>query len=199
VLSSLVVVAAFALISVVVATLATVGPRWVDHLLMSACNIGLGLPSMVVALGFAAALGPSLRSAIIAMIISAWALPARLLRGIMREVMETPYVAGARVLGVSRTRLVVRHVLPNALDVVLVKWTADIGGAIVVLSGLSFIGVGAQPPSPEWGAMIASGQAYLANGWWTVAAPGCALVITASAFGLLGEMLHSRLDPALRQ
>jgi peptide/nickel transport system permease protein len=196
--SALAVVAAFALISIIVATIATAGGRWLDGTVMGICDIGLALPPIVIALGFAAALGGSLQSAIIAMIIAAWPVSARLLRSVMRETSQKPYVNGARVLGVSRTRLMMRHVLPNSLDVLWVKWAADVGAVIVILAGLSFIGVGAQPPSPEWGAMIASGQAYVATAWWTVAAPGLALVLVASVFGLLGETLQARLDPSLR-
>jgi peptide/nickel transport system permease protein len=132
------------------------------------------------------------------MILAGWTISARLLRVIMRQTMELPFVNGARVVGVSAPRLMIRHVLPESLDNLLVKWTADIGSTIVALSALSFIGVGAQPPSAEWGAMIAAAQGYIANAWWAVAAPGVAIVVTASAFGLLGDILQMRRDPALR-
>jgi len=158
----------------------------------------LALPGMLVALGFAAALGPSLRSAIIAMILVGWPATARLLRGIMRETMAMPYVDSARVLGVSKFRLMVFHVLPNSLDVLIVKWAADIGFTILVLGGLSFIGVGAQPPSAEWGAMVAQAKAYITTAWWAALFPGFAIALTAAAFGLFGEILQVRRNPMLR-
>ncbi|MFD6062638.1 MULTISPECIES: ABC transporter permease [Rhodococcus] len=196
VLSAVLVVAAYSLIGTVLATMATVGGRWVDETLMRVTDIGFALPGLVVALGIAAALGPSLSSALIAMIATGWPYTARLLRGVMRETMASPFVDGAVVLGVSRWRLMTRHVLPNSLDVMTVKWAGDIGNTVLVLAGLSFIGVGAQPPSAEWGAAVAGARDYLSTAWWAALVPGIAIVITAAAFGLLGDMLHERRDPA---
>ena len=138
-LSSAAVVAGDSVIGVVIATLATVGPRWIDALLMGLTDLTLALPGFVLALGLAASLGPGLRSAIIAMIAAGWPLTARMLRGVMRETTALPFVEGARVLGVSKTRLMIRHVLPNSLDVLIVKWAFDIGFTVIVLSGLSFL------------------------------------------------------------
>ena len=197
-LTSMVIVTSFALLGILVATIATVGGRWVDEILMRLCDIGLALPGMVVALGFAAAMGPSLRSATIALIIGAVPVSARVLRGVMRKTMEEPFIEGARALGVPRRRLLLSHVLPNSLDVMLVQWTVDIGHTVVVLSALSFIGVGALPPSAEWGASIAASQGYIADGWWVAASFGAAITITAVAFGLVGDMLQGRRDPSLR-
>jgi peptide/nickel transport system permease protein len=153
---------------------------------------------MIVALGFAAAMGASLRSAIIAMAITGWPITVRLLRGIMRQTMEQPFVASAQVLGASKLRVMVKHVLPNSLDVLIVKWAGDIGSTVLVLASLSFIGVGAQPPSAEWGATIAAARGYVSSAWWTVVAPGLAVTITSIAFGLLGDIIQVRRDPALR-
>jgi peptide/nickel transport system permease protein len=197
-LSAMVIVAGYSTLGVLVATFASVGGRGVDEVLMRGTDVTLALPGMIVALGFAAALGPSLRSAILALIIVGWPATARLLRGIMRETMAMPFVDGARVLGVSRTRLMTRHVLPNSLDVMVVKWAADIGFTILVLAGLSFIGVGAQPPSAEWGAMVAEAKGYITTAWWAALVPGLAIAITACAFGLLGDLLHTRRNPLLR-
>lgn len=197
-LSSFLVVTLYSLIGVTIATVAAAGPRWLDEALMRLTDIGLALPSMIVALGFAAAMGPSLKSAIIAMAITGWPTTARLLRGIMRQTMESQFVAGARVLGVSRWRLMTKHVLPNSLDVLIVKWAGDIGNTVLVLASLSFIGVGAQPPSPEWGATIAGARGYVSTAWWTVVMPGAAVAITSIAFGLLGEIIQVRRDPSLR-
>ncbi|CDP51230.1 ABC transporter permease [Paradevosia shaoguanensis] len=197
-LSAFLVVTLYSIIGVTIATVAAAGPRWLDEGLMRMTDIGLALPGMVVALGFAAAMGPSLQSAVIAMAITGWPITARMLRGIMRQTMEAQFVAGAQVLGVSRWRLMTRHVLPNSLDVLIVKWAGDIGTTVLVLASLSFIGVGAQPPSAEWGATIASARGFVSTAWWTVVAPGAAVAITSIAFGLLGDIIQVRRDPSLR-
>ncbi|WP_218002136.1 ABC transporter permease [Microtetraspora malaysiensis] len=197
-LSAALVVACYGTIGTLVATFATLGGRWADEFLMRLTDMTLSLPGMVVALGFATALGPSLRSAIIAMVLVGWPMTARLLRGIMREAMTQPYISGARVLGASRWRVTFRHVLPNSMDVLIVKWAADIGFTVLILAGLSFIGVGAQPPSSEWGAMVAEARSYVSTAWWVALAPGAAIAFSATAFGLLGEVLQVRLNPALK-
>jgi peptide/nickel transport system permease protein len=197
-LSAFLVVTLYSLIGVSIATIAAAGPRWLDEVLMRITDVGLALPGMIVALGFAAAMGPSLQSAVIAMAITGWPITARMLRGIMRQTMEAQFVAGAQVLGVSRWRLMTRHVLPNSLDVLIVKWAGDIGTTVLVLASLSFIGVGAQPPSAEWGATIAGARGYVSTAWWTVVAPGAAVAITSIAFGLLGDIIQVRRDPSLK-
>jgi peptide/nickel transport system permease protein len=197
-LSAFLVVTLYSLIGVAVAIAAAAGPRWLDETLMRLTDIGLALPGMIVALGFAAAMGPSLRSAIIAMAVTGWPITARMLRGIMAQTMESTFVAGAQVLGASQWRLMFKHVLPNSLDVLIVKWAGDVGTTVLVLSSLSFIGVGAQPPSAEWGATIAGARGFVATAWWTVVAPGAAVALTSIAFGLLGEIIQVRRDPSLR-
>ncbi len=198
VISAILVVSGFSVIGTLVASLATLGGRWVDEIVMRATDAALALPPIIFALGLAAALGPSLRSAIIAMIATGWPFTARLLRGVMRETMALPFVEGATVLGVSRIRLMVRHVLPNSLDVLIVKWAGDIGNAILILGALSFVGVGAQPPSAEWGAMVTGSKDVIGVAWWAVAAPGLAIAVTASAFALLGDTLQVLLNPEIR-
>jgi peptide/nickel transport system permease protein len=196
--ATVLVVALYSTIGMIVATLATVGPRWVDELLMRITDIGLSLPGLVVSLGIATVLGPSLQSGIIALALTGWPMTARILRTTMRQTMEQPFVEGARILGVSRTRLMLKHVLPNSLDVLIVKWAGDISFTMLILAGLSFIGVGAQPPSPEWGAMISGARGYMSIAWWAVAAPGAAIVINAVAFALLADILQVRRDPSLQ-
>lgn len=191
-LSAVLVVACYATIGTAVALLAAVGGRWVDEILMRLTDVVLAVPGMVVALGFAAALGPSLRSAVIAMVIAGWPMTARLLRGIVRTTSTSAFVDGARLLGVSRTRLMLRHVLPNSLDVLIVKWAGDIGVTVLVLAGLSFIGVGAQPPAAEWGAMVAAGKGSIATAWWCALFPGLAIALTATVFGLFGDAVQVR-------
>lgn len=196
--ATVLVVFLYSLIGIAVATLATVGPRWLDELLMRITDIGLSLPGLVVALGIATVLGPSLQSGIIALALTGWPMTARILRTTMRQTMEQPFVEGARILGVSRTRLMLKHVLPNSIDVLIVKWAGDISFTMLILAGLSFIGVGAQPPSPEWGAMISGARGYMSIAWWAVAAPGAAIVINAVAFALLADILQVRRDPSLQ-
>lgn len=198
-LSSAVIVTCYSLIGVVIATLATAWPRWLDNALMRLTDIGLALPGIIVALGFAAALGPSLQSAIIAKSLTGWPMTARLLRTIMRQTSTAPFVLGARVLGVSKWRLMTRHVLPNSLDILVVKWAGDVSTTVLVLAGMSFIGVGAQPPSAEWGAMLAGAKGYVSTAWWAVAAPGFMIALTSVGFGLLGDTLQVLRDPSLRE
>jgi len=196
--ATILVVALYSTIGMIVATLATVGPRWVDELLMRITDIGMSLPGLVVALGIATVLGPSLQSGIIALAVTGWPMTARILRTTMRQTMEQPFVEGARILGVSPLRLMLKHVLPNSIDVLIIKWAGDISFTMLILAGLSFIGVGAQPPSPEWGAMISGARSYMSIAWWAVAAPGAAIVINAVAFALLADILQVRRDPSLQ-
>jgi peptide/nickel transport system permease protein len=195
VMSALLIVIGFSAIGVAVAAIATAGGRRVDEVVMRFVDSVMSIPPIIFALGVAAALGPSLKSAIIAMILTGWPYTARLLRGIMRQTSETSYVEGARVLGASRTRLMFKHILPNSLDIMVVKWAGDLGNTILVLGALSFVGVAAQPPSAEWGASITAAKGDLSTAWWPAFAPGVAIAITAITFGLLGDMLHSRFNP----
>ncbi|MBD0736731.1 ABC transporter permease [Streptomyces sp. CBMA29] len=196
-LATFVVLACATVVGVVVGTTAALGNRVVDEILMRICDIGLSLPSIVLALGLAAALGPSLNSAVIAMAATWWPGYARLVRTAVREVRDTEYVESARSLGVGRARLVLRHVLPNAMDVMYVQVTLDVAAVMLTISGLSFIGVGAQVPSAEWGAMIAGAANNVSNGWWALVFPGLAIAVTAIAFNLAGDWLRVRNDPSL--
>lgn len=199
VLSSILIVVAFSMIGIVIAGVASVGGRFVDEALMRVTDAAMSIPTMIFALGFAAALGPGLRSAIIALSVTGWPVTARLLRSTIGETQTMPYVEGARVLGVSKVDLLRRHILPNSLDVLIVKWAADIGSTILIISSLSFIGVGPQPPSPEWGAMVAEGQGYIATAWWATVWPGVAIAIATMAFALLGDVVQSRLSDSGRR
>jgi len=185
-------------IGIVVGTAAALGGRVVDEILMRICDIGMSLPSLILALGLAAALGPSLHSAVIAMAVTWWPGYARLVRTVVRETRDAEYVESARALGVGPGRLILRHILPNSLDVMYVQVTLDVASAMLVIAGLSFVGVGAQVPSSEWGAMIAASAANITNGWWALVFPGLALAITAIAFNISGDWLRVRNDPTLR-
>jgi len=158
----------------------------------------LSLPALLLALGIAAALGVSLRSAIFALGFATWPGYARLVRSLVLETREREFVEAARALGVSRLRLVGRHILPNSLQTLFVQGTLDVAVVLLSLSGLSFVGVGAQPPDAEWGAMIGDGRGQLLSAWWVVFFPGMAITATAVGFNLLGDLLRSELDPTLR-
>jgi len=186
------------IIGVTVGTAAALGNRVVDEILMRITDVGLALPSIILALGFAVALGPGLLSAIIAVAATWWPGYARLVRSVVREVRHADYVEAATALGVSRWRLVRKHILPNSLDAIYVQVTLDVASVMLVISGLSFIGAGAQVPSPEWGAMIAGAAGNVTNGWWSLFFPGLAMMITAMAFNLAGDWVRVRRDPTLR-
>jgi peptide/nickel transport system permease protein len=164
---------------------------------MRITDVALSLPALILALGFAASLGRGLQAAVIALAISWWPGYARLVRALVLEVREREFVEAARVLGASRPRVVLRHILPNALDTLLVQSTLDVANVTLTLAGLSFIGVGALPPEAEWGAMIAEGRTYIFSAWWVVLFPGLALAFTAGGFFLLGDLLRAELDPRL--
>lgn len=197
-LATAIVLAFATLIGVLIGTVAGLGRTVVDEVLMRVCDIGLALPSIVLALGLAAALGPSLKSAVIAMAVTWWPGYARLIRTVVREVRDAEFVDSARMLGVSRARLVFRHVLPNSLSILWVQVSLDVAAVMLTISGLSFIGVGAQIPSAEWGAMIAAAADNVVNGWWALLFPGIAIAFTAIVFNLVGDWLRVQTDPTLR-
>jgi peptide/nickel transport system permease protein len=181
-----------------IGTLAAVGGRAVDEILMRITDIGLSFPPLVLAIGLSAAFGGGLSGAVAAIALSWWPGYARLVRTLVGDTENRPFVENARVLGVSRLRLLVRHILPNALDLLFVQITLDISFVAVTLSGLSFVGAGARPPSAEWGAMIYEGTQTISSSWWVAVFPGLALTLTAISFSLLGDLLRSQLDPRVR-
>lgn len=193
--SAFLIVVGFSAIGVIVAVIAAAFGSTVDLIVMRLVDSVMSIPPIIFALGVAAALGPSLRSAILALTLTGWPYTARLLRGIIREVQQMPFVEGAAVLGVPRARLMWQHILRNSLDVMIVKWAGDIGMTILVLGSLSFVGVAAQPPSAEWGASITAAQSSLSQAWWPAFAPGVAIVLTGVTFGLIGDILHRRFAP----
>jgi len=169
-----------------------------DNFLMRVADIWLGFPPLILALGFAAALGASLEAAIWALIFSWWPGYARLSRMVTVDILSRQYIFGATALGVPTWRKVVFYVIPNAFDVLIVQVTLDISAVMLAISGLSFIGVGAQVPAPEWGAMIAEGRAFVSSGWWVVVFPGLMIFLTALSFNIIGDMLRRELDPTSR-
>jgi len=168
---------------------------WIDEVIMRVSDIFLAFPTLILALAIAATLGPGLGSVVIALAVGFWPWYTRLLRGQVLSLKQREYVEAARALGVSDTGIVWRHILPNALSPIIVEASLDIGYAVLSIAALSFIGIGAQPPSPEWGAMIVAGRDYLRTAWWTCACPGLALTLVVLGFNLIGDGLRDALDP----
>jgi len=173
---------------------------WVDELIMRIMDMMLAFPALVLAMALCAALGYGLTNAMIAIGIVYIPYYARLVRGQALSVRENPYVEAAHSIGASRSRIVFRHVLPNCLSPLVVQATLSLGDAILTAAALSFIGVGAQVPEAEWGAMITLGRGYIVSGeWWLATFPGVAILVTVLGFNLFGDGLRDTLDPRLRR
>lgn len=168
---------------------------WVDEALMRLVDIQLAFPGLILALVVAGILGPSLRNLLIALAVVGWSSYARVVRGSVLSVKERRYVDAARLVGAPRRRLFSRHLLPNVISPVVVLATLNLGTVVLSTAGLSFIGLGAQPPTPEWGTMLAGGRLYIRQAWWIVNAPGAAIILTVLGFNLLGDGLRDLLDP----
>jgi peptide/nickel transport system permease protein len=168
---------------------------WLDIVIQRFIEIMLAFPELILALAIMAVLGPSLRNAMIAIGIASIPVYTRVTRGQVLSLREKEYVEAARACGAGHTRLIFRHILPNTMSPLMVIATLGIAGAILTASGLSFIGLGAQPPSPEWGAMLASGREYLRHQWWIATFPGIFIALTVLGFNLFGDGLRDALDP----
>jgi len=168
-----------------------------DLLVMRLADITLAFPSIVLALAIASALGPSLKNALIAMILVWWPEYARLMRGQVLSVKNNEYVTAARSIGVSSGRILARHIIPNTSAPIIVKASLDAGSAILTIAALSFIGLGAVPPTPEWGTMISMGRFKFYH-WWLTAFPGLAVLSVVLGFNFLGDGLRDAFDPQLR-
>ena len=168
---------------------------WVDDVIMRVTDVFLAFPALLLSLALAAVLSPSVGNATIAIAATWWPWYARLARGAATQVAARGYIESARALGVSPLRILARHVLPNATTPVLVQMSLDVGGIILTAAALSFLGLGAQDPTPEWGLMVSQGQGYLNTEWWFPVFPGAAIMLAALAFNLLGDGLRQVLDP----
>jgi peptide/nickel transport system permease protein len=166
-----------------------------DEIIMRITDIFLAFPSLLLSLAFAAVLPPSLTSLTIAIAITWWPWYTRLIRGQSASVAGRPYVESCRALGIPTWRILLRHVLPNSVTPLIVQVSLDFGGVILTASALSFLGLGAQDPTPDWGLMVAEGENYFTTQWWLVTYPGLAIMLTALAFNLLGDGLRDVLDP----
>lgn len=168
---------------------------WVDTLIMRVTDIFISFPSLVLALAFVAALGPGLEHAVIAIALTAWPPIARLARAETRTLRRADFVAAVQLQGASSLRILLRHIAPLCMSSVVVRLTMNMAGIILTAAGLGFLGLGAQPPSPEWGAMISAGRRYMMECWWLVAMPGAAIMLVSLAFNLLGDGLRDAFDP----
>ncbi|MCR0985398.1 ABC transporter permease [Roseomonas populi] len=173
------------------------GGIW-DRLLMRVTDVFLAFPRLILALAFVAAMKPGVESAVIAIALTAWPPYARLARAETLTIRRTDYVAAARMTGASPARIVMRHVMPMCLPSLVVRVTLDMSSIILTAAGLGFLGLGAQPPLPEWGTMIATARRFILEQWWVALMPGIAIFAASLAFNLLGDGLRDVLDPKQR-
>ncbi|MFM8681106.1 MAG: nickel transporter permease [Alphaproteobacteria bacterium] len=191
----LVVVVTVGPIGLLVGTVAGYAGGALDTVLMRVTDIFLAFPRLILALAFVAALGPGIENAVIAIAFTAWPPYARVARAEAMVIRNADYIAATRLQGASPARIVLRHVMPLCVPSLIVRSTLDMAGIILTAAGLGFLGLGAQPPMPEWGAMIANGRDYIFDQWWVATMPGIAICVVALGFNLLGDGLRDVLDP----
>jgi peptide/nickel transport system permease protein len=182
-------------IGLVVGTAAGYLGGWLDALLMRITDIFLAFPSLILALAFVAALGPGIENAVIAIALTSWPPYARMARAETLTVRNTDFIAVARMQGAGSSRILFRYVMPMCVSSLTVRVTLDMAGIILTAAGLGFLGLGAQPPMAEWGAMVSSGRRYILDQWWVATIPGLAIFVVSLAFNLLGDGLRDVLDP----
>jgi len=171
---------------------------WLNEIIMRVTDIFLSIPGLLLALAIVGALGPGIKNAMLALSIVWWPGYVRLVQGKTLSLREESYVEAAKSIGASKLRVIFSHILPNCTSPIIVKASMDMGMAILFAANLGFIGVGAQPPIPEWGTMISTGRNYLPDHWWMATFPGMAILITVLGFNLLGDGLRDILDPQSR-
>ncbi|BCM17028.1 nickel transporter permease [Mesorhizobium sp. J8] len=182
-------------IGLLVGAIAGYAGGWTDTVLMRITDIFLAFPKLVLALAFVAALGPGIENAVLAIAITSWPPYARIARAETLTVRNSDYIKAVQLMGASPFRIVLRHIMPLCISSLIIRVTLDMAGIILTAAGLGFLGLGAQPPLPEWGAMIASGRRFILDQWWVAAAPGAAILIVSLGFNLLGDGLRDALDP----
>ncbi|MGI6854926.1 nickel transporter permease [Mesorhizobium sp. 1B3] len=183
----------------VVGTVAGYLGGWTERILMRLTDIFLAFPRLILALAFVAALGPGVENAVLAIALTAWPPYARVARAETLTVRHSDYIAAARLQGAGPGRIILGHIMPMCVSSVIVRVTLDMAGIILTAAGLGFLGLGAQPPLAEWGAMISSGRQYLLDQWWVATVPGLAIFIVSLGFNLLGDGLRDVLDPRSAQ
>ena len=192
---SLMVVGLAILIGVPLGAVAGYYRGWLDGLIMRITDLFLAFPPLLLAMAIVAALGPSLRNAAIALVISWWPWYARISRGLAVSLREWPFVDASRAMGIRDRNIIFRHIVPNSVGPIVVQATIDIGTVILAAGGLAFIGLGARPPAPDWGLMVAEGRQFILEQWWISTFPGLAIFFTVLAFNLVGDLLLRLLDP----
>ena len=168
---------------------------WVDDVIMRITDLFLAFPSLLLAMAIAASIGRGLDKAAIALVVSWWPWYTRIARGVAVSLREQYFVEAAQAIGVHDVVIIFRHILPNTLSPILVQATVDLGTVILAMGGLAFIGLGTQPPSPDWGLMISEGRTFILDQWWISTYPGIAIFIIVLAFNLLGDTLRDIFDP----
>ena len=171
----------------------------VDTVLMRATDATMSFPVILLALILAVTVGPSFVNVVLAVAVILWARFARVIRGQVLTLMELDFITQARIAGASAARIILRHLLPNTLNTLVVLTTLQVGYVVIVEASLSFLGAGIPPPTPAWGSMIAEGRDFVTSAWWVSFFPGLAILLVVLAFNLLGDWLRDTLDPKLRQ
>ena len=172
---------------------------WVDNVIMRITDVFLSFPPLLLAIAMVALLGSSLNNAVLAIALSWWPWYTRLIRGQAISVKERKFVQAAETIGTPRARIIFKHIIPNCISPVIVQASMDIGGVILTVASLSFLGLGAQLPTPEWGLMISTGRRFFPDSWWYCIFPGIAIFITVLCFNLLGDAIREILDPKTRK
>ena len=168
---------------------------WPDEVIMRITDLFLAFPSLLLAMAIASALGRGLDKAAIALIVSWWPWYTRIARGVAVGLRERYFVEAAQASGVSDAVIIFRHILPNTLSPILVQATVDMGTVILAMGGLAFLGLGTQPPSPDWGLMVSEGRGFILDQWWIATFPGIAIFVVVLAFNLVGDTLRDIFDP----
>lgn len=196
--AAIVVVIVAGIVGTLVGSIAGFVGGTIEEIFMRTTDVFMAFPTIILAMAIAAALGPSIGNAVIALSIVWWPNYARVVRGLVLSIKENEYVTASRAIGATEPRVLRRVVLPNAIAPVLVLATLDLGNAILVFAGLSFLGLGPEPSTPEWGRMVADGLAFF-DQWWISAFPGLAIFTIVMAFNFVGDGLRDALDPRLRR
>ena len=171
----------------------------IDNIIMRIMDVFLAVPSILLAIAIVSALGPSIINLMVAISISSVPRYARIVRASVLSIRDQEFVEAARAIGANNARIIFRHIIPNSLAPVIVQGTLGVASAILSTAGLSFIGLGIQPPAPEWGSMLSGGRQYLRYAWWVTTFPGVAIMITILSLNLLGDGLRDALAPRLKQ
>lgn len=182
-------------VGIMVGTISGYFGGFIDTVLMRITDIFLAFPKLILALAFVAALGPGIENAIIAISITSWPPYARIARAETITIRNSDFIKAVRLQGAGPLRIIIGHIMPLCMSSLIVRVTLDMAGIILTAAGLGFLGLGAQPPSPEWGAMTSSGRAYILDQWWLITMPGTAIFVVSLAFNLLGDGLREVLDP----